>query len=261
MPVNPFTMDAALVGGGIFHVLSRKLLLWKLLWDKNCRGVSLITQELYLIIYIFRYLDLLYLYVSLTDTIVKVFHLVVALTIVLVMRYSVASQSYDADLDTFPRAALIAPCLVLAFFLNRVKLIIEICHSFSIYLEVLALLPQFVLLYKRQVYENWVLVFTVLCGSERLLQGISVVTDWQEAYKEDPYAVLADMVHAVVFLVGLAVVLLQRFQTKKQQGLNESGAPLPNFDEVWDASKFKFEDQEAVRDGSSSVQVALIGGK
>ncbi|EFJ52062.1 hypothetical protein VOLCADRAFT_116279 [Volvox carteri f. nagariensis] len=240
-------MDAALIGGGILHVLSRKLLLWKLLWDKNCRGISLITQELFLIIFIFRYLDLLYLYVSLANTIVKVFHLVVALAIVLLMRYSPASQTYDADLDTFPRGALILPCLILAIFLNRVKLIIEICHSFSVYLEVVALVPQFVLLYKRQIYEGWALAFTVLCGAERLLQGISVVTDWQESYREDPYSVLADMVHAVVFISGLAVVIWQRFQVKKQQGMNESGAQLPNFDEVWDASKFKFEDQEAVR--------------
>ncbi|GIL52846.1 hypothetical protein Vafri_8612 [Volvox africanus] len=247
MPVQPFSMDSALVGGGIFHVLSRKLLLWKLLWDKNCRGISLITQELFLIIYIFRYLDLLYLYVSLANTIVKVFHLVIALTIVLLMRYSPASKSYDADLDTFSRGLLIIPCLILAIFLNRVKLIIEICHSFSVYLEVVALIPQFVLLYKRQIYENWVLAFTVLCGGERLLQGISVLTDWQESYREDPYSVLADMVHAVVFLCGLAVLIPQRLQVKKQQGINESGAQLPNFDEVWDASKFKFEDQEAVR--------------
>mgnify|MGYP001807461200 CR=1 FL=1 len=128
MEVKPFPLDAALVGGGIFHVLARSLLLWKLLWDKNCRGVSLITQEMYLIIYIFRYLDLLYLYTGLTSSIVKVLHLIVALAIVLLMRYSPASSSYDADLDTFPRLGLILPCVVLSIFLNRVKLIIEICH-------------------------------------------------------------------------------------------------------------------------------------
>ncbi|KAG2436088.1 hypothetical protein HYH02_011599 [Chlamydomonas schloesseri] len=202
---------------------------------------------MYLIIYIFRYLDLLYLYTGLASSIVKVLHLIVALAIVLLMRYSPASSSYDADLDTFPRLALILPCLVLAIFLNRVKLIIEICHSFSVYLEVVALIPQFVLLYKRQVYELWVLLLTVLMGSERLLQTVSVLTDWQESVRDDPYSVLADLVHAMVFVVGLSVLLWQRLQVRKSQGLNESGAPLPNFDEVWDASKFKFEDQEANR--------------
>lgn len=185
---NPFSMNSALVGGGLLHGLSRSLLLFKLLWDRNCRGVSLITMELYLIIYVFRYLDLLYLYVGLGDTLVKVFHLLAALSAVLLMRYSPASQTYDGDLDTFPRTVLVAPCLVLAIFLNRVKVIVEICHAFSVYLEAVVLVPQLFLLYKRQVYENWVLVFTVLCGGERLLQGVSVLTDWHESIKEDPYS-------------------------------------------------------------------------
>ena len=56
------------------------------------------------------------------------------------------------------------------------------------YLEVFALIPQFVLLYKRQVYELWVLLLTVLMGSERLLQTVSVLTDWQESVRDDPYS-------------------------------------------------------------------------
>lgn len=183
-----FPMRYALIGGGICHVLSRKLLLLKLLWDKNCRAVSLITQELYLVIYVFRYLDLLYLYVNFFNTLVKVFHLFVALAIVLLMRYSAASQTYDADLDTFPRTALIAPSLVLGIFLNKVKLLIEMCHSFSVYLEAVALIPQFVLMYKRQAYENWVFLLTIFMGAERFLQSVSVLTDWKEATKDDPYS-------------------------------------------------------------------------
>ena len=53
------------------HVGSRKLLLFKLLWEKHCRGVSLITQELLLIMFITRYLDLLYLFVNPLDEVVK----------------------------------------------------------------------------------------------------------------------------------------------------------------------------------------------
>ncbi|KAG2490680.1 hypothetical protein HYH03_010847 [Edaphochlamys debaryana] len=254
--MEAFGMDTALIGGGICHFLSRKLLLWQLIRNKTCRGISLRTQELFLIIYIFRYLDLLYLYVSLASTVIKVLHLLVALSIVLLMRYSPAASSYDADLDTFPSTVLIVPCLVLALFLNRVNLVIEICHSFSVYLEVLALIPQMVLMYKREAYEGWVLAFTLLAGSERLLQTVAVLTDWTDSVKEDPYSVLADLVHAVVLGVGLVLLLWQRLQVRKAQGLNESGAPLPTFDEVWDASKFKFEEQEAQRGGQAAPGAA-----
>lgn len=67
----------SLVGGAVCHFLAAKLLLFQLLWEKNCRAVSLITQELVLVVYLCRYLDLLYLYVSFSDTLIKV-HLVTA---------------------------------------------------------------------------------------------------------------------------------------------------------------------------------------
>ena len=51
---------------------------------------------------------------------VQVAHLVVSLATVLIIRYSPAvNETYDADLDTLPRAALIAPPLLLALVFNK----------------------------------------------------------------------------------------------------------------------------------------------
>ena len=51
----------------------------------------------------------------------QVAHLILSLAVVLIMRYSPAvAETYDADLDTVPRAALIAPPLVLALVFNKV---------------------------------------------------------------------------------------------------------------------------------------------
>jgi len=50
----------------------------------------------------------------------QVAHLIVSLATVLIIRYSPAvNETYDADLDTLPRAALIAPPLVLALVFNK----------------------------------------------------------------------------------------------------------------------------------------------
>ncbi|PNH05643.1 ER lumen protein retaining receptor [Tetrabaena socialis] len=459
------SMETALAGGGLLHALSRTGLLWKLARDKNCRAISLVTLELYFIIYVTRYLDLLYMFSSFSSTLFKLIHLVVAMAIVLLMRYSPAAQTYDADLDVFPRIVLIAPCLVLAVFLNRVNLIVEIFHSFRFVAICRTGLPlppppfqaapsdsfaaapsdsfaaappapmengaglddffsgsaavlspsstmpaaaeaalfadsapaaadtaegdvtfadgaappadeeAFFQHYeptplpapvvpaevvdprvewrkvnqetlkkkdaeeagaKKQLKEGaakhlekfytvrtatlttrkgnnrkseahqkevevpasgtvWekvnalvnfastkdhakdvtrykALLLTCKAKNRKreargaqavcarwpaaVARGVlraEVVTDWEESVKEDPYAVLADVVHAVVFLGGLGLLLWQRAQVKKQQGLNESGAPLPNFDEVWDASKFKFEDQEGGRAGGMQL--------
>ena len=54
----------------------------------------------------------------------QVAHLIVSLATVLIIRYSPAvHETYDADLDTLPRAALIAPPLLLALVFNKA------CHE------------------------------------------------------------------------------------------------------------------------------------
>ena len=65
-------MNLYAISAAVCHVFSRKLLLFKLLWDKSCRGISLVTQELLLIMFLTRYLDILYLFVNALDELVKV---------------------------------------------------------------------------------------------------------------------------------------------------------------------------------------------
>ncbi len=114
--------EYSLVGAGVCHVVSRKLLLWKLVFDKSCRGISLISAELYLLLYVSRYLDLLYLYTSLLDTLVKIAHLVISLAIVVLIRFSpTVAGTYDAELDTAPRWLLVAPPFILALVFNKAR--------------------------------------------------------------------------------------------------------------------------------------------
>ena len=115
-------MDATSVAAGVCHAVSRKLLLWHLLWHKSCRGVSLITQELFLVVYVARYIDLLYLFESFGAEIVKIAHLAVAIAIVLIMRYyEPVLGTYDVELDTVPRAAMLIPPLVLAVVFHKAR--------------------------------------------------------------------------------------------------------------------------------------------
>ena len=48
---------------------------------------------------------------------------------------------------------------------------------------------------------------------------------------------------AVVYIAGLVALLLRHLETKRHQGLNEL-ANKPAFDEVWEAGKFEFQDQQ-----------------
>ena len=79
-------------------LFSLQVLLLKINATKSCAGVSLKTQELYLLVFVTRYLDLLYSFISLYNTVMKLIFLGTAFTIVWYMRFHrVVSQTYNKD--------------------------------------------------------------------------------------------------------------------------------------------------------------------
>lgn len=251
----------------VFHLASRKLVLYRLLWDKNCRGISLVTMDLIFLMYLTRYLDMLFLFESFFVEVYKIAHLLVSLAIIVLIRYHPSvSPTYEADLDTsFPRLALILPPFVLAIFFNKVILLVEVLHSFSWYMEALVMIPQFALLYKRQKYDTWMMALTLLLGAEGFVRCTSLVMHWD--VESDPYVVYAALVECGVYVGGVAAILYSQAQTAKTAGLNESVAK-PAFEEVWEAGKFEFQEgQEGLlsadggKNGGGGMHASLAGGQ
>jgi ER lumen protein retaining receptor len=58
-------MNIFRLAGDMTHLASCLVLLLKIVTTKSCRGVSLRTQELYLLVFVTRYLDLFTTYISL----------------------------------------------------------------------------------------------------------------------------------------------------------------------------------------------------
>ncbi|KAG6477904.1 hypothetical protein ZIOFF_061336 [Zingiber officinale] len=97
---------------------------------KNCNGISLKTQELYVIIFIARYLDLFTKYYSLYNSMMKVVFLGTSICIVWYMRYhKVVRQTYNKNEDTFQHFFLLVPCFVLALLIHHSFTIIEVIPS------------------------------------------------------------------------------------------------------------------------------------
>ena len=85
------------------------MLLLKINATKSCAGVSLKTQELYLLVFVTRYLDLLYSFISLYNTCMKLIFIGSSGCIIWYMRkHRVVSQTYDAEQDTFRVVFLVA---------------------------------------------------------------------------------------------------------------------------------------------------------
>jgi len=102
--------------GDMCHVVSILVLLLRLRVTKNAIGISIKTQELYLLVFLTRYLDLFTTYYSLYNTIMKILYISATAYIVYMVRYTEPFKTnYDKSQDSFLHWQFaVAPCVVLA---------------------------------------------------------------------------------------------------------------------------------------------------
>ena len=146
------------------HLFSFMILMYSMHKKKSASGISLVTQELYALVFICRYLDLFDFY-SVYNTVFKTVYLVCSIGIVILMRfvppYSTTYQADTKEQDNFSRFLLIVPCFILALVFNYEReltfspmVIQEILWTFSIYLEAVAIFPQLMVLQRTGKVEN-----------------------------------------------------------------------------------------------------------
>ena len=176
-------------------------------------GVSLKTQELFLLVFVTRYLDLLTRFISLYNSVMKILYIGSTAAIVHMIRYREPYRStYDKMQDSFRLEFAIVPCAVLALITNLIRGfgIIEvrlnmsrhdmtyiqekkgssmmtdasICFStiqllwtFSIYLEAVAILPQLIVLQRYSSVENLTGHYIFFMGAYRGLYILNWVSD------------------------------------------------------------------------------------
>ncbi|XP_077234880.1 ER lumen protein-retaining receptor-like isoform X2 [Tasmannia lanceolata] len=163
-------MNVFRLAGDMTHLLSIILLLLKIRTMKSCAGISLKTQELYVIVFATRYLDLFTNYVSFYNTVMKLVFLGTSVSIVWYMRYhKVVRQTYNRDEDAFRHFFLVLPCALLALMINHAFTVTEVLWTFSLYLEAVSILPQLVLLQKSRNIDNLTGNYVFLLGSYRAL--------------------------------------------------------------------------------------------
>ncbi|XP_062153923.1 ER lumen protein-retaining receptor B-like [Alnus glutinosa] len=156
--------------GDMTHLLSIVVLLLKIRTMKSCAGISLKTQELYVIVFLTRYLDLFIKYYSVYNTAMKLVFLGTSIGIVWYMRYhKVVKQTYNKEEDTFRHYFLILLSVLLALLIHRAFNVIEVLWTFSLYLEAVAILPQLVLLQKSRNIDTLTGDYVFLLGAYRAL--------------------------------------------------------------------------------------------
>ncbi|XP_023517962.1 ER lumen protein-retaining receptor A isoform X2 [Cucurbita pepo subsp. pepo] len=156
--------------GDMTHLISVLVLLLKIYATKSCSGISLKTQELYALVFLTRYLDLLTDFISIYNTVMKLIFIASSLAIVWCMRvHPIVRRSYDKDLDTFRHYFLVAASFILALLVNEKFAFQEVFWAFSIYLEAVAILPQLVLLQRSGNVDNLTGHYIFFLGAYRAL--------------------------------------------------------------------------------------------
>ena len=131
-------------------------------------GLSFKTQALYVTVFVTRYLDLFYEWVSLYNFAMKLFFIGSSMYILYLMKFRFR-PTQDPSIDTFRVEYLLGPSLLLSLIFNYRFSLTEVLWSFSIFLESVAILPQLFMLQRTGEAETITTHYLAALGAYRAL--------------------------------------------------------------------------------------------
>jgi len=200
-------MNIFRLAGDMSHVFSIIVLLLRLRVAKNAQGISVRTHELFLVVFVTRYLDLFTTYYSVYNSCMKVLYILTTAAIIYMIRFQEPiCSTYDKAQDTFLHWRFaVLPCICVALITHSLGThfrfnIMEVLWTFSIYLEAIAILPQLIVLQRYREVENLTGNYIFFMGAYRALY----IANWvYRAYHEPFY-----QHHYVVYFCGILQTLL-----------------------------------------------------
>jgi ER lumen protein retaining receptor len=188
--------------GDMLHLAAILILLGKMLRNRTAAGISLKTQFLYAVVFTTRYIDLFTHFVSVYNTVMKIFFLATSYHICFLMRNKNPWRAtYDKDNDSFRLRYLVIPCAVLALLFHRSSMheVREVLWTFSEYLEAVAVLPQIFLLEYTERYDALTSHYLFALGAYRVFY----IFNWCYRYYEDGtvlwVSVIAGVLQSLLF--------------------------------------------------------------
>lgn len=184
--------------GDLSHLLAILILLLKIWRSRSCSGISGRSQILFAIVFLTRYLDLFTHFISLYNTLMKVFYISSSLGTIYLM-YVKFKASYDRNHDTFRVEFLLIPCAILALVVNHDFEVVEILWTFSIYLESVAILPQLFMVSKTGEAESITSHYLFALGAYRGLYILNWIYRYYSEGFYDLIAIVAGIIQTVLY--------------------------------------------------------------
>lgn len=201
------SMNIFRLAGDMCHVFSIIILLLRLRVVKNAQGISCRTHELFLLVFVTRYLDLFTKFYSLYNSCMKVLYIATTASVINTIRFrEPVASTYDRTQDSFLHWKFaVLPCAIVAVITHfiqspNVYSIIDLLWTFSIYLESIAILPQLIVLQRYRDVENLTGNYIFFMGAYRALY----ILNWIYRARHEPYY----QHHFVVYFCGVLQTLL-----------------------------------------------------
>jgi len=166
------------------------------------------THELFLLVFLTRYLDLFTTFYSIYNSVMKIVYIASTASIIYTIKFQEPIKStYDKAQDSFLHWKFaVAPCAAIAIItylfqhgFGKMRLM-ELLWTFSIYLESVAILPQLIVLQRYRDIENLTGNYIFFMGAYRALY----IVNWiYRAHTEKNY-----QHHWVVYFCGVLQTLL-----------------------------------------------------
>ena len=123
-------MNVFRIIGDLSHYAAIITIFLKIVTSQSCKGVSGKTQILYLLVFTFRYIDILFNFISWYNTIIKIMLILSSVTNIylVLVRYKATISS---DLDSVRIEFLIIAAALLALIINHEFSLLEIAWTFS----------------------------------------------------------------------------------------------------------------------------------
>ncbi|KAJ7796592.1 ER lumen protein retaining receptor-domain-containing protein [Mycena olivaceomarginata] len=202
--------------GDLSHLASKCILIWSIHWNKSAEGISFLTQGMYALVFLTRYPDVLSRFISLYNTIMKIFYIVSAFY-VLSLRW-IYPRSPESRMAWQATAIILISAALISLVFNYSFTVYEILWSFSIALESSCVIPQLILLRETTVPTVLTSYYLLALGSYRALY----IPNWIYRYFSDglvdPIAVTFGIIQTAFYL-DFAWVYYSRQRIKLRGGV------------------------------------------
>jgi len=217
------SMNIFRILGDVSHTLSKCILIYAIHRNHSTEGVSLITQALYCLVFITRYLDV-FMFNTLWNTVLKIFYILSSLYILFLMlrvyaRTREREKAWKLGAFCLIGSAIGAPLVMLIFKKKPTWGWMEVLWTFSIILESVCVLPQLLLLRQTTVPTVIDSYYLLTLGSYRAFYILNWI--WRELdindRTPDPVSIIFGVVQTA-FYIDFAWVYYSRQRVKLRNG-------------------------------------------